>query len=190
MKRLFLAGMALLLGAVSVAHAAEIAGVKLEEKAKLADGPELVLNGAGIRTRVFFKVYVGALYLPAKAGDPKAILADPGAKRVMMHMLRDLDSESLASALNEGLTKNHSEDEIKPLQERIAQLTALLTGDREIKTGTVIFLDYLPGQGTRVTAKGQVKGTIPGEDFYRALLKVWLGDKPADGDLKKAMLGG
>ncbi|MBI2312163.1 MAG: chalcone isomerase family protein [Betaproteobacteria bacterium] len=171
--------------------AAELAGVKLEDSARLADaGPELVLNGAGIRTRAFFKVYVGALYLTEKKTDAAAVLSDPGPKRVAIHMVRDISSESLASALSDGLTANHSEAELAPLQARIKDLLAILTADKEIKTGNVIFLDYLPGIGTRVTANGQAKGTIPGEDFNRALLKVWLGEKPADASLKKGMLGG
>lgn len=173
------------------AGAVELAGVKLEETARLADtGPELVLNGAGIRTRAFFKVYVGALYLKEKKSEAAAVLADAGPKRVAIHMVRDISSESLASALNDGLTANHSEAELGLLQARIKDLLAILTADKDIKAGNVIFLDYLPGTGTRVTANGQAKGTIPGEDFNRALLKVWLGEKPADASLKKGMLGG
>ena len=30
---------------------------------------------------------------------------------------------------------------------------------------------------------------ISGEDFYRALLRIWLGDKPVQEDLKKSLLG-
>lgn len=171
--------------------AAELAGVKLEEKARLTDaGPELVLNGAGIRTRAFFKVYVGALYLKEKKTEAAAVLSDADPKRVAIHMVRDISSESLASALNDGLTANHSEAELAPLQARIKDLLAILTADKEIKTGNVIFLDYLPGAGTRITANGQQRSTLPGADFNRALLKVWLGDKPVDAGLKKGMLGG
>lgn len=169
--------------------AAEVAGVRLEEIAKVGD-TDLVLNGAGVRTKLFFKVYVGALYLQVRTADAKAVIADPGPKRVMMRMLRDLDSESLVSALNEGLEKNHTQAELKALEPKIKELTTLLTADKTIKTGSVIFLDFLPGQGTRVSADGKVRGSIAGDDLYRALLRVWLGERPADADLKNAMLGG
>jgi len=33
------------------------------------------------------------------------------------------------------------------------------------------------------------KAIIEGTDFYTALLDVWLGEEPADSDLKQAMLG-
>lgn len=178
------------LSAIS-AWAVEVAGVKVEEKSRIAEaGPELLLNGAGIRTKVFFKVYVGALYLTEKKTDAKAVLTDPGPKRVAMHMLRDLSAQDLVSALNDGLNANHTEAELAPLSARIRDFTAIMTADKEIKTGEVIFLDYLPGTGTRMTVNSAVKGTIPGDDFYRALLKIWLGDKPVDASLKKAMLGG
>jgi len=30
---------------------------------------------------------------------------------------------------------------------------------------------------------------VTGEDFYRALLRIWLGENPVQADLKKALLG-
>ena len=94
---------------LGAALAAEVEGVKLADKVRLSDaGPELVLNGAGLRSRAFFKVYVGALYLQKKAGNTQSVLADSGPKRVAMHMLRDLTAEQLFSALNDGLKNNHA----------------------------------------------------------------------------------
>lgn len=139
--------LALLLAAATWAQGAEVAGVKVEETARVGEA-ELVLNGAGVRTRLFFKVYVAALYLPARTADARVAIAGPGPKRVWMHMLRDLDSAALASTLKEGLHNNHSAAELEALEPRIQALTGLLTADKEIKTGTVILLDQVPGQGT------------------------------------------
>ena len=47
------------------AYALDVAGVKLDDSAKVGDA-SLPLNGAGLRTRMFIKVYVGALYLAKK----------------------------------------------------------------------------------------------------------------------------
>lgn len=171
--------------------AAEVEGVKLPDTVRLSDGgPELVLNGAGVRTRVFFKVYVGALYLQRKAAAAPAVLADAGAKRVAMHLLRDLSAEQLFTALNEGLRNNHAQDELAKLDPQVMQLEGIFKAVKAAKNGDVILLDYVPGAGTRVTVNAEVKGVIPGEEFSRALLRVWLGDQPADAALKKAMLGG
>ena len=173
------------------ASAAEIEGVRLADSVRLGEGgPELVLNGAGVRTRVVFKVYVGALYLQRKAGDAKAVLSDPGAKRVAMHLLRDLSADQLFSALNEGLRNNHTADELAKFDAQVKQLEGIFRAVKAAKSGDTILLDYAPGAGTRVTVNGESRGVVPGDDFNRALLRVWLGEQPADAALKKAMLGG
>jgi len=181
----------LLLGAVITisAAAAEIEGVKLTDNAQVG-GAELVLNGAGVRTRVFFKVYVGALYLQKKANATETVLADAGPKRIAMHVLRDLTAEQLFSAFKDGLSNNHSPGQLAKLEPQVKQLEDIFNAVKAAKNGDVILLDYLPGAGTRVMVRGDDKGTIAGEDFNRALLRIWLGEKPADSGLKKAMLGG
>jgi hypothetical protein len=189
MKRTILA--ASLAFAAFAANAAEVAGVKLEDKLRLTPtGPELVLNGAGIRTRAIFKVYVGGLYLTEKKGAAADVLALAGPKRVSMTMLRDLTAQQLSEALAEGIRNNTSAAEQEALKARIDELLAIMNALNEAKKGDAILLDFLPESGTRVTVNGQPRGKpIAGEDFYRALLRIWLGDKPVDGDLKKGMLG-
>jgi hypothetical protein len=146
-----------------------------------------MLNGAGTRKKFFVKVYVGALYLPKKVTSVDAVLNETGPKRVLMHFLyKKVEGYKLADGWTEGF-ENNSESEMDKLKARLADFNKLFM---DVKKGDVILLDYLPGQGTRVTIKGQEKGTIPGEDFNRALLKVWLGPEPADAGLKGAMLGG
>lgn len=184
MKRLLV--LMLLLWALP-ASAIEVAGVKLADNVKVG-GSELVLNGAGIRTRIIFKVYVGALYLTEKKATAAEALAQNGAKRVSLTLLRDLSAQQLNEAFENGMQANNSAAEIEAMKPRIAQLLSLFSDGKE---GDVILIDYLPGSGTVVTLNGASKGKpIPGEDFYRALLRIWLGDKPVDDDLKQAMLGG
>ncbi len=176
----------MLLLAALPASAAEVAGVKLEDRIKLG-ASELVLNGAGIRTRVFFKVYVGALYLAEKKSAAAEALAQKGAKRVALSMLRELSAQQLNEAFESGIHANNGAAEVEAMKPRIAELLALLT---DAKQGDVILLDFQPDTGTTVSLNGQARGkAIPGEDFYRAVLRIWLGDKPVDADLKKGMLG-
>ena len=166
--------------------ALEVAGVKLADKATLG-AQELVLNGAGIRTRVFFKVYVGALYMAEKKSAAADALAQKGAKRVALTLLRELSAKQLTEAFDGGIQANNSAAEVEAMKPRITELLALFTDGKE---GDVILIDFLPASGTAVTVNAAVKGKpIAGEDFYRALLRIWLGDKPVDGDLKNAMLG-
>lgn len=175
-------------------HAAEVEGVKLADKVRIGSandgGPELVLNGAGVRTRLVFKVYVGALYLPQKTTTASTILADAGAKRVALHLLRDVTADQLLTALNDGLRANHTPEQLAKLEAQAKQLEAIFRSVKAAKTGDTIAIDFLGEAGTRITVNNDVKGTIPGAEFGRALLRVWLGDQPAEAALKKAMLGG
>lgn len=182
----------LLLYALSfAAFAAELEGVKIPDRTRLGDaGPELVLNGAGVRTRFFFRVYVGALYLAQKSAAANAVIDDPGAKRIALHMLRELSAGQFVSALEDGLKNNHAAGELARLESRIKQLRTIFDAVKTAKPGDVIYIDYLPGAGTRITVNGAVQGVIAGEDFNRALLHIWLGEDPADADLKKGLLGG
>lgn len=169
------------------AAALDVAGVAVPEQASLGDGAPLTLNGAGVRSKFFIKVYVGALYLPAQAHSTAAVLAQDGPRRVSMHVLYgEIDRDKLVDAWNDGFAANLDDAAHAALAPRIAQFNALFDTVRE---GDVILLDYLPGEGTAVTIRGEHRGVIPGRDFNDALLRVWLGDEPADGDLKAAMLG-
>ena len=171
------------------AQAAEVAGVKIEDAARVA-GTDLKLNGAGLRSKAIFKVYAMGLYLQEKQATPAAILAAPGPKRAHLHMLRTVDAADFSDALADGVKENHSEAEAKALAPRLAVLIGLMNEIKEAKTGLAIDLDWIPGAGTQVTIGGQARGKpIQGEDFYRALLRIWLGDQPVSGDLKKSLLG-
>jgi flagellar motor switch protein FliM len=106
-------------------------------------------------------------------------------------MLRNVDAESFAGPLNDGLKNNHSEAQLAGFKAQIDAMNAALKAVNEAKKGDVLHFEYLPDSGTRITVNGQPKGaSIAGEDFYTAMLRIWLGDKPADGDLKKGLLGG
>ena len=171
------------------AFPAEVAGVKIEDRDRVASA-ELVLNGAGLRKRAFFQVYAAGLYLAEKKTLAAEAIAAAGPKRVAMHMLRDVDADQLSGALADGIKDNHGEAEAKALEPRVKQLAAIMAEMKEAKKGMRITLDWLPAAGTQVTVEGKPAGApIPGEDFYRALLRIWLGDNPVQADLKKALLG-
>ena len=176
----------LLLAFVSSCFAAEVAGVKIPD-----EDQKLLLNGAGLRKRAFFNVYVIGLYLPEKKAAAADAIGAPGVKRVAIHMLRDVGAEQFGDALMDGMKDNHNEAEMKALEPRAKQLVAIMAEMKEAKKGMRITLDWLPGRGTQVTVEGKPAGApIQGEDFYRGLLRIWLGENPVQSDLKKALLGG
>jgi hypothetical protein len=184
-------GVLALLCALWIGHAtaAEVAGVKLDDKARVGSA-ELQLNGAGLRTKVFFKVYVIGLYLPEKKSTADAVLGEKGAKRLQISTLRELDGAEFADSLASSIEKNATESELAALKTRIEDFKAAMTALKTAQKGTLVQIDWLPESGTRLAVGGQQKGKdIAGEDFYRALLKIWLGGNPAQDDLKEAPLG-
>ena len=169
------------------ALAAEVGGVKLDDKASVG-GQELVLNGAGIRTRAVFKVYVGSLYLPAKAGSIDAVLAK-APRRIQLNLLRDLSGDQLADAVNDGMKEANAPAEVDAVKTQTAEFITITKGMGALKEGSVMTIDFVDG-ATKVGFNGTPKGSIAGDAFNRALTKIWVGDKPVQADLRKAMLGG
>ncbi|HEU5177404.1 MAG TPA: chalcone isomerase family protein [Burkholderiales bacterium] len=168
--------------------AAEVEGVKIDDKTRVANA-EVTLNGAGLRKRAFFKVYAMGLYVPQKSSNAAQLMDQPGPKRITIRMLRDVSADAFNEALGDGIRANHSEAEVKALEPRLKALGAVIHEIKEAKKGMAIDLDWT-GADTQVAVNGKPAGKpIAGADFYKALLKIWLGDKPVQDDLKKALLG-
>ena len=180
----YIAVLLLTFGLSTAATAASLAGVEVPDTATVAATP-LVLNGIGLRTKVFFKIYVGGLYLPQKSGDAASIVAGTGPDRVLMHMIYEVSKDQFSDAWEDGFKDNDAQD-YTALHDAIQQFIAVF-GD--CKKDDVITLDYVPGTGTQVSWNGALKTTIPGEAFHHALLNVFLGPKPPTDDLKDGLLG-
>jgi len=170
----------------SSAWAAEVAGVKIDDRARVG-ASELELKGAGLRKRLFFQVYAVGLYVADRKADP---ISQPGLKRVAIHMLRDVGVDQFSEALADGIRENHSAAEAKALEPRVKELAATMAEIKEASKGMAISLDWT-GAGTQLLVNSKPVGRpIAGEDFYHALLRIWLGERPVQDDLKKALLGG
>ena len=169
--------------------AAEVGGVKFEDTSRLG-AAELQLNGAGMRSRFFLKVYAIGLYLTERKTTAADVLAVKGAKRLQVVTLRELTAEQFADALVEGIRKNHSDSEATAINTRIEEFKSAILAVKTAAKGDAISIDWLPDSGTRLSVNGKQQGKdIAGEDFYLALLRIWLGPKPAQDDLKDALLG-
>lgn len=184
MRKLAAALAALLAAAPLSTLAREVAGVQVADTVTV-DGKELRLNGAGLRKKLFIKVYVGALYLPAPSSDPEAIVAADEPRHVRMVFVRDVDGGSIMGAFREGFEKNSKGPD---LGELLKDLDRIAPAIGDVKSRQEILVSYVPGAGTTVTGPaGSV--TVPGKPFADALFRNWLGKDVADGDLRKHMLG-
>ncbi len=183
MRRMsLLAGMLVLVA--GVASALDVAGVKVPDTMTV-DGTALKLNGAGVRKKAIFKVYVAGLYVETPSKDASALLASSDAKRMHLWMLRDVKGSSVSGAIADGFELN-SKAALPQLQPRLAKLATMIP---DLKEGDQLSLTWVPDKGTVVNVRGTDVGTIEGRDFADALFAVWLGPNPIQDDLKKALLG-
>lgn len=171
------------------AGALELNGVKLADSVHVGSR-DLQLNGAGVRSKLLFDLYIAALYLGEKTTSVTAVLDGAVEQRMALHLLRDIGASHLTSSLNKAIKANHTARELAALNANLIEFNALFSAMDAIRKGQVVTLDYLPETGTQVSVDGAIKGTVAGAAFHRALLKVWLGEKPAQEDLKKKLLGG
>jgi hypothetical protein len=187
--RVITLGAALLLPTLSQAATVDIAGVKLEDKVTVANQP-LLLNGAGIRYKAVFKVYTAGLYLGQKVSTPEAVLADAGPRRMTITMLRDIDSAELGKLFSRGMEDNMDRAAFSKLIPGVLRMSQVFSDHKKLKEGDTFLLDWVPGTGTVLTIKGKAEGEPFKEpEFFNALMRIWLGPKPADWQLKDALLG-
>ncbi len=165
-------------------HAASLAGVTLPDTEQAA-GANLVLNGLGLRTKFFVKVYVAGLYIERKSSDPQAIIATESPKRIVMQFLHGASTNQMADAFTDSFNDN-SPDAAKTMK---AETDRLLGALEPVKVGDKMVFTYVPGKGTTFALNGKDKLTIADPAFSSLLFSVWLGPNPPNADLKKGLLG-
>ncbi|MBA2322420.1 MAG: chalcone isomerase family protein [Deltaproteobacteria bacterium] len=168
------------------AFAGTLADVTLPDTATVG-GQALVLNGLGLREKMYFDIYVGGLYLPAKTTDSAKAVSEDVAKRIVMQFIysggvpKDKMNETFDESFGKqgaaGVAQESNKNTLKGWMDDMAP-------------GDQVVLDYVPGTGTTVTVKGTRKGTIPGADFMRVLWSVYVGPNPPTAALKNGMMSG
>lgn len=183
------AAAALWLGNPAPVLAVDVAGVKIEDSAKVA-GKDLRLNGAGVRTRAIFKVYAMGLYLGKKETTTDAVLASTGPRRFTIVMLREVSGDDFGQAFMTGINNNTDKAEKGKIVNQMVKLGEIFVNVGGLKKGDRLIVDWVPDKGTVIELNGKsLSEPLPELGFYNALLKIWLGDKPADSDLKPLLLG-
>lgn len=179
----------LLLASSAVAATVTAGGQPFDDTIRV-QGRELRLNGAGVRYKAIFSVYSAGLYLGEKHRQPAEIYAVPGPKRMRIVMLRGVNADEFGQAFLAGIEQNVDKAERERLAAPLARFGQLFSAIPELKKGDVLALDFTPGQGTAVSLNGKQVGEVIAEPaFYSMLLKIWLGEHPADTKLKSALLG-
>lgn len=171
------------------AQAAELESVRMADTLKLASR-DLALNGMGLRSRFGLRVYVAGLYVEKRSGNAADLIGQPGPKRIAISMKRNVDADTFLKALEEGVAANHTAQQSAALKDRMARLSEVILSIKEARQNDLLDLDFIPDTGTQIQVNGKAVGSpIPGEDFFQALMRIWLGDKPVQDGLKAGLLG-
>lgn len=153
-----------------------------------ANGKNLVLNGAGSRTKFVITVYNAGLYLQNKSDDANKIIAANEPMAIRMKIKSGFaNKEKIKSALLAGF-KNSTGGNIAPIQPQINQLLGAAFKD-EIAKNDVFDLIYLPGIGTQVLKNNKNMTVVQGLPIKQALFGIWLSGRPAQSSLKSELLG-
>ena len=137
-----------------------------------------------------FKVYTAGLYVEKAANTTDGLLDQPGPKRMTITMLRDIDSAELGKLFSRGMEDNMEKGSFAKLVPGVLRMSQVFSNHKVLKTGENFVIDWVPGTGTVLTIKGKVEGEpFKEEAFFEALMRIWLGPKPADWKLKEALLG-
>ena len=173
----------------SALAAVEIAGVKLEETITIAD-TKLQLNGAGVRYKGPFKVYVGDLYTTRPVKSLDELIAAPGPKRLSMTFLREINSAEFGKLLTRGIEDNVSKQELSKIIPGMIKMGDIFAANKAFAPGDVCAIEWDPAKGLSIWAKGKLQAE-PSNDpaFFRALMSIWFGQVPADWKLKDTLLG-
>ena len=176
---------------MAAAHAGvvDVAGVKVPDEAIVANS-NLLLNGAGVRYKGPFKVYTAALYLNRKVSTPEAAHAAPGAKRIVLTMLREIKAEELGSLFMRSMEQNTPKADLLKVLPVLPRMGEIFVEQRKMLSGDSITIDWIPGTSTVLSVRGKLQGQPFKEpEFFHAMLDIWLGKDPADWMLKDALLG-
>lgn len=189
LQKILMATATVVIGVSALAAPLVIHGIKVPDTA-VVGGVPLQLNGAGTRYKGPFKVYVGDLYTSKKVSSLDELVAAPGPKRLTMTFLREIEAGPFGKLLTRGVEDNVTRAEVSKLVPGLIRMGEIFTINKLLVPGDVITLDWIPGTGMVVTAKGQVQGEPFKEpEFYKAIMSIWFGNSPADFMLKDAMLG-
>ena len=160
-----------------------------------AYGQKLVLNGAGVRKRGYFKADVTALYLPEKMSSADAIYKLNGVRRIQLNILRRFTSSTITRIFLADFKDAATDEEFKRLIGPIGQIGAAYANVKEVVKGDVVNLDWVPGRGWLASHNGRSLNQVDGAPLviddalaYQIYLRMYIG-QGAPAELRNALLG-
>lgn len=169
----------LALGAAPASHAAEVAGVLLPAT-ETVGGTRLELKACAAREELWTNLYAVSFYLPSGTGVAQGVSGNT-AKLVRLDVTYDGQvPDGLPSTWKEQLQQHVSQEFLRTMQGLYNNL----------KGGDTVLVSFLPGSGTTVSVNGQQVSTSPGDDALNAMMRLWVGQNPVSGSMKRLLLSG
>ena len=154
----------------------------------VVEGTDLTLNGIGLHKATFLRVavYVGALYVGSTSRDPDTLINSDRPQELVLHFLRSVKAKDVRDQWTKDFV-HVVPDRPASLMQRVATLNSWLS---DVKSDQRLTFVRQPGEGIKVVVGGVVKGTVPGDDFSRVFMSIWLGAAPPSAALRAGLLGG
>lgn len=167
-------------------QALTIKGIDVQETMKL-DSQELVLNGAGVRTKWFVEGYIAGLYLAQKTDNAEAVMAadEPMAVRLIITSGM-ITPKRMTESTRDGFVSSTGGN-IAPIENEVEELISAFKDT--VEEGDVFDLVYLPEQGVTVYRNGEEKTNVKGLEFKKALFGIWISERGIQKSLRKKMMG-
>ena len=173
---------------ISASAQVTLAGAKFDPEATVG-GQKLVLNGAGVRFKAMFKVYAAGLYMPKKSSKNEEVLDARTAKRLQLVALRDVGGDEFGKLFTRALEENATREEFSKSINAVIRMGQIFADQKQFTKGDVVYIDYVPGTGLTITAKGKQAEVFKEPQFSSMMYKIWFGAHPPDTNLQKALLG-
>ena len=174
---------------VAAAQAATLEGQQFDDTVVLGQH-KLQLNGLGLRGVAWLKAFVAGLYVTAPSRDAAALLAETGPRRLRLKIMLQAPSNELTKSLLRRVKRHETPEVQARLADRLALFAQQLDGLGQLMPGDVVDMDYLPGKGLVLSRNGKAAGKpVVGDDLYRAVLQIFVGEHAIDPRMKQGLLG-
>lgn len=188
---LALAAAGSLLVGVQHARAADAPPLSKFEPAVQVAGSKLVLNGAGMRHKSTARYYDVALYTASKVTTVEQLNALAGPKLLSFVAQRDISGTELGRLFVKGLNQNSPSELTQRHASDMVRMSDVFSARPKLVPGDTFAIEFNPGKGIVFYLDGKVQGSPVGDaEFFEMMLRIWLGNTPADEALKRALLGG
>ncbi|TXI94194.1 MAG: hypothetical protein E6Q30_04220 [Aquabacterium sp.] len=174
---------------VTAAQAATLEGQQFDDTVVLGQH-KLQLNGLGLRGVAWLKAFVAGLYVTTPSRDAAALLAETGPRRLRLKIMLQAPSNELTKSLLRRVKRHETPEVQARLADRLALFAQQLDGLGQLMPGDVVDMDYLPGKGLVLSRNGKAAGKpVVGDDLYRAVLQIFVGEHAIDPRMKQGLLG-